>query len=267
MSPINYTCPYCNGELPAPSRKRSCPHCKKVVYARTRPNKEKVWLKEEDVAAFEKEWELHRQKQIFLREASETQNFVYNDFDKLETKAKQAFKSGNRDEAWRLHNQALIKAGEKYDDANWSARFRAVYLAMACQLGAEGRYKESLPFFAKMLYWACLEEALREVNYQRATNFNRQEKQQVVSFSLNVEQTLPPLILEPVITALKLAGTTFSDFETTFLKETPSEQQLATKLIHTHEEARFEAPLPDVFWKIIGKVIEDNFEIKVKTGT
>src|SRR3989344_506405 len=138
MQAKQFICPYCNGELPVPSRKRACPHCKKQVCARTRPSGEKVWLKEEDIVSFEKEWELHRQKQVFVREASETQNLIYNDFDKLEAKAKQAFKQGKGDEAWRFHNQALLKAGEKFSDSDWSSRFRSVYSTMACQLAAEG---------------------------------------------------------------------------------------------------------------------------------
>jgi len=219
-----------------------------------------LWLKEEDVPAFEEEWALYRQRQIFMREASESQNLVYNDFDKLEVKAKQAFKSGDRDEAWRFHNQALLQAGEKFSDINWANRFRAVYAAMACQLAAEKRYKESLPFFVKEIYWACLDELLREVNYQRAINLDRNEKQKI-DLSLDVERTLPPFILKPIIVAASLAGADLNEFASIFLGETTMEQKLATRLIHVHEEAVFEAPQPDIFWKIISNVIQDNFEL------
>lgn len=261
MKEQQFTCPYCNGELPAPSRKRVCPHCKRLIYARTRPGGKKVWLEEEGVAVFEKEWELHRKQQIFVREASESQNFIYNGFDKLEAKAKQAFKQGNRDEAWSFHNQAILKAGEKFSDINWAARFRTVYAAMACQLAAEERYRESLPFFTKEIYWACFEESLREINYQRAINFDKSKKQEI-NFSLDAERTLPPFILEPIIVAIGLASVSFDEFAGIFSKEVVAEQQLATKLIRAHEEVKFEAPQPDTFWKIISNVIRDNLEIK-----
>ena len=52
----NFLCPYCGGKLSAPTRKRSCPHCSKIIFARTRPNGRKEWVKEEDLPRIAKEW-------------------------------------------------------------------------------------------------------------------------------------------------------------------------------------------------------------------
>lgn len=49
-------CPYCSGELPAPIRKRKCPHCQRTIYARSRPSNERAWIREEDIPVIEKEW-------------------------------------------------------------------------------------------------------------------------------------------------------------------------------------------------------------------
>lgn len=51
-----HSCPYCAKELPPPTRKQSCPHCAKIIYARSRPNKPKAWIKEEDIPIILKEW-------------------------------------------------------------------------------------------------------------------------------------------------------------------------------------------------------------------
>lgn len=53
---MNFLCPYCGGELPPPSRKRSCPHCRRTILARSRPSHPKTWVKEEDLPKIEREW-------------------------------------------------------------------------------------------------------------------------------------------------------------------------------------------------------------------
>jgi hypothetical protein len=52
----NFSCPYCGGELSPPTRKRACPHCRKIIFARTRPNQSKAWVKEENLPIIAKEW-------------------------------------------------------------------------------------------------------------------------------------------------------------------------------------------------------------------
>ena len=49
-------CPYCRGELPPPTRKRECPHCKKTIFARTRPGRPQAWVRQEDLLPISKEW-------------------------------------------------------------------------------------------------------------------------------------------------------------------------------------------------------------------
>jgi len=51
-----YSCPYCGGALSKPTRKKACPHCSKIIYCRTRPNKEPAWVRAEDVQTIETEW-------------------------------------------------------------------------------------------------------------------------------------------------------------------------------------------------------------------
>lgn len=46
---IIYTCPYCSGQLPPPTKKKKCPHCDQTVYRRTRPRKKPEWVKEADI--------------------------------------------------------------------------------------------------------------------------------------------------------------------------------------------------------------------------
>ena len=64
-----YSCPYCGGELPSPTRKRICPNCKRVVFVRTRPNQQPNWVKEEDLPIIAKEWAnetIRRDKELNL---------------------------------------------------------------------------------------------------------------------------------------------------------------------------------------------------------
>jgi len=259
-----FACPYCGKELPAPTRKRACPNCKKIIYARTRPNGEKNWIKEEDLVGIEKEWELDVQKQIFIREASEIYyTAIYNQFDKLIAQSKQAFKQGKSDEAWKLDNMAILKAGEKFDDTNWADRFRTIYFVMACQLSVEERYKEAVTLFAKVIYWACLEQMIREINYQQADNYlDDKTKQRVIELSLDMGRALPPFILEPIITALYFANTRFEEFRDIFLKENLRDQQLALKLIPIHEKSKFNPPSPESIWNIVSNIVKDNLEIR-----
>jgi hypothetical protein len=262
LNNIQFNCPYCRTPLPSPSRARKCSNCGKMIYVRKKPSGEKVWIKEEDIPLIEQEWEIYRKKQIFIEEASETRSFIYNEFDRLEAQAKKAFKDGNKDEAWRLHNQAFLKAGEKFSDPNWAERFRKVYSAMACQLAADEKYKESLIFFAKEIYWACIQELLEKMRYKILFGF--QEKNITINLlELNAENILPPFILTPILIAIEFAQVNLKEFENIFLKENSSEQQLATKLLHRHEEMKFEIPKPEIFWEIIGKVVKDNLELKI----
>lgn len=53
---FNNECPYCKGSLPAPTRKMHCPHCNKIIFCRTRPEKTKQWVREEDIIPIMKEW-------------------------------------------------------------------------------------------------------------------------------------------------------------------------------------------------------------------
>jgi hypothetical protein len=53
---VNFLCPYCDGALPPPTRKRLCPHCHRIIFARSRPNQPKQWIKEEDLPTILKEW-------------------------------------------------------------------------------------------------------------------------------------------------------------------------------------------------------------------
>jgi len=52
----NFPCPYCGGELPSPTRKQECPHCKKTIFVRTRPNQAQARVRQEDLLAISKEW-------------------------------------------------------------------------------------------------------------------------------------------------------------------------------------------------------------------
>lgn len=257
-------CQYCHKALAKiPAAKTKCPYCGEYMLVRTHlPDHIRVVVTKEEAdkmaLAAQDYWLTESRIQAFTRGASETYALIYNDFDKLEAQAKQAFKSGNRDEAWRLHNQALIEAVK---GQNWESRLQGVYFSMACQLAAEGRYKESPPFFGKALYWSCFGVTITEVKYRQAISLEK-GKEQLLNFALDVQRALPPFILDPVITALQLADMKADEFSVIFLKENGVEQALATKLIATYERIRFEAPQPEAFWKIIGNVIRDNLEIR-----
>lgn len=51
-----YNCPYCEKILPKPTRKRQCPSCGKTIFVRTRLNKSKDWVREEDLIPIAKEY-------------------------------------------------------------------------------------------------------------------------------------------------------------------------------------------------------------------
>ena len=53
---MSFLCPYCDGELSPPTRKRSCPHCQRTIFARMRPNHPKAWVRKEDLPVIVKEW-------------------------------------------------------------------------------------------------------------------------------------------------------------------------------------------------------------------
>lgn len=53
---MNFFCPYCDGELPLPTHKRTCVNCDKTIFVRTRPNQSKQWVREEDLPCIAKEW-------------------------------------------------------------------------------------------------------------------------------------------------------------------------------------------------------------------
>jgi hypothetical protein len=222
-----------------------------------------VWATAEQLETIKNEWELHWQKEIFKQEAAAFRSPVYTEFGALIAHSKQALKAGERYEAWRLANFALLKAGEKSKDPRWAERFREAYALMATQLAIEERYSESLVFFASEIYWACFSDILRQASYQQAMHsLNANIKQVQVQITLDPERALPPFILRPIITAIQFSGITFIAFEALFLKQAKLEEALALKFLPVHEKFRFEIPAPEIIWNIISHVFRFNMELR-----
>ncbi len=110
---MSYSCPYCKGELSPPTRKKSCPHCTKIIFARTRPNKPRGWVRQEDLLAISKEWahqSLNRCAQWVAQ--LKYDGFTYNDFTHAKNILQKRFKGKEpniRDVVWYLFNQLAIK--------------------------------------------------------------------------------------------------------------------------------------------------------------
>lgn len=139
-------CPYCSKPLDKmPSRKKSCPHCGKFMYVRTRPvDKQRVLVTEDGVKDIEKQWAAIHARQRAMQFVEQ------EEFEKEKEILASRFgrEPPDNDVLWALHNKHLL---EHTRMNNWGL-YRNTRLGMAELLMSEGKRRQALDTYLEVAY-------------------------------------------------------------------------------------------------------------------
>lgn len=144
-------CPYCSNALKKiPAKKTKCPHCGKYIFVRTKPNKVRVTVTEEQAAAIDND--------LLVRESTNNQNLNGEKEFYEEKKILQA-RFGKEpsvsDIKWGLLNKRANEAMKKSDFSALSG----IYSQMAFQKHEEGKNCQNEQQQAQKMYLMTLRQS------------------------------------------------------------------------------------------------------------
>ena len=138
-------CPSCGGKLAkVPGAKTMCPHCKKPIYVRTRPeDNARVLVNDEGAEKIEEAWAIengvHDEYLAEKQRVKDTKEKLTKQFG---TEASDA------DVQWRILNEDLMKCAQ---DQNWGF-YRNVILAMGDHVKKAGKDDHALRTYLEVCY-------------------------------------------------------------------------------------------------------------------
>ncbi|GAI11469.1 unnamed protein product [marine sediment metagenome] len=128
-------CPYCSKKLePAPNSSKKCPHCKSKIIVRASPDKEKVFLREDQVEEKVNEWKEVYRIRALKRDAENYKGSRFKSDKYLYNAVKYRIKN-DFDGAWKEYNKALKSYLEEDSKSGLGERqlgpYRNIVLKMA----------------------------------------------------------------------------------------------------------------------------------------
>ena len=131
-------CPYCHEPIrPVPTRKRKCPHCKKTIHVKRRPDEgEKRPVTKEEAEEIERQWRERQRDAGFVRDLSQF-GCSERDGERLRHALEVEFGQppANDDVVWRAANELVSKSIGVQD---WGM-LRITYFRMALLLQNRGQ--------------------------------------------------------------------------------------------------------------------------------